>query len=687
MNTVRLDFETFSELDIADVGPVVYANHPSTRILCMSWSVTDDIGLLVDRGQYREHQQDDTDRLFSYLPGAIVEAHNAMFERCIWRFIGQDALLWPSIDAGQWRCSAAKAAACALPRNLEDACDALELPIRKDMFGNRTMKRLTKPPKTKKAKPPTPEEFEILYAYCDNDVDAETGLSETLPDLTPFELEVWRVDQQMNTRGFPVDVTGAEKAIRLAEQWATLLNDELFILTDGKVERATQRERILAWLQDNGLKGIFDTQAATLDWHLRNRFTNVPGIIYRVLEIVRSIGRSSVTKYKTLVETAHDGRLHDTQMYCGAGTGRWTAKRFQPQNLVRGKIEDMDDAWSSINRDDLETVQMFYGDPFEFLSHAIRGAICAPDGYELYAADYNAVETRVIFWLSDEQKSLNVFRSPKPNEDIYTVTACDIYGRHITKSNKVEREVGKRATLGLGFGMGYVKFLMTCRTYNVAKFMTSQILEIMSKDELRETADYINRKDWTRCAALGMTLEDLPELALTNYIVRRYRARYKDTVVKMWTRIENAAKSAITNPGVPFETNKLRYLYDGERFLTCLLPSGRSIYYPFPLLTDGRLSHMDIDSQTKQWVRQETYGGKLSENAVQATARDVMASAIVRLDRHGVYELLMMVHDEIVSMARNGSVDEYEKIIAAVPDWAEGLPIKAEGWRGKRYKK
>lgn len=687
MITVRLDFETYSELDIGDVGPVVYANHSSTRILIMSWSATNDLLGTIDRGRYVPNEQDDTERLFSYLPGATVEAHNAMFEKCIWEFIGQGGLFWDVIAPDQWRCSAAKAAACALPRNLEDACDALELTVRKDMTGNRVMKKLTRPAKAKKVKPPTRDEFEQLFAYCDNDVDAETGLSEALPDLTDFELEVWRTDQRMNARGIPVDVPGALKAIRLADQWAELLNDELSAITGGTITRATQRERVLAWLQEYPRNvPVWDTQALTFDVLLASGMKEYPRDVRRVVEIVRSIGRSSISKYRILVETAHNGRLHDTQLYCGAGTGRWTAKRFQPQNLVRGTIKDMNAAWRSIHRDDLEMIQLLHGDPFEFLSHAIRGAVLAPDGYELYAADYNAVETRVLFWLADEQIGLDVFRNPKPKEDIYTVTACDIYGRYINKENSSEREVGKRAVLGLGFGMGYVKFLITCRNYGV-KFTVAQILDIMSKDEVRETADYINRKDWKRCAAMGMTLEDLPELALMNFIVRRYRTRYKDTVAKMWTRVENAAKGAVTNPGVPFETNKLRYLYDGHRFLTCQLPSGRSIFYPFPTLNDDRLTHMGIDGKTKQWVIEDTYGGKLTENAVQAVARDLMAASAVRLDRGGRYELLMMVHDEVVSMSQNGNVKEYCDLIATVPDWAEGLPVKAEGWSGKRYKK
>lgn len=683
---VFIDFEAYSELSIVDVGPEVYSRHASTRILCLS--ARD----FLERVQYIPGLQNERalDWLFALTAdqNTEVEAHNVMTERCMWQNVGVARHFWPDIQEHQWRCSAAKAAACALPRSLEDACDALRLPIRKDMTGNRIMKRLSRPAKvTKKYRPPSPEEWNAVYRYNENDTAAEEGLSNSTPELTPFELEVWRADQRMNLRGIPVDVPGSQCAIELAESWTNKLNSELCVLTGGAADRATQRQRVLDFLQTRGVP-IYDTVALTLDTVLTNG-TPLDPTSRRAIEIMRSIGRSSVTKYQTLVETQHNGRLHDTQMYHGATTGRWTAKRFQPHNLPARNliVQDMHEAWRLIHSKDLDTIRILYGDPMEFLSHALRGAVLADPGTELYVSDYNAVETRVLFWLADEQEGLELFRNPKPGEDIYTTFACDIYGRHITKKDKNEREVGKRAVLGLGFNMGYVKFLLTCWSYGI-KFTLSQILEIMPRDEFDNAIDYIRKKDWARCAKAGLTLDNLPELAFMNFVVRKYRTRYRNTVVKLWTGAENCMKAAILFPTKRYSTGRCIFQYDGERFLTITLPSGRALYYPFPEVDeDGRISFMTVDSKTHQWVREDTYGGKTTENATQATARDLMAAGLVRLDRTKKYKPVMLVHDEIISQAAHGDMDEYNALVAAVPEWAPDLPIVAEGWHGTRYKK
>lgn len=703
MTLVHIDFETFSEVSLADVGPVVYSKHPSTRILCMSWRTKDDDGIWVSETMPDDHvplrrlfNKPALDRLFKLirLPSTLVEAHNVMFERCVWGNIGQDRYLWPSILTEQWRCSAAKAAACAIPRALEDAGAALHLHVVKDMAGNRVMKRLSKPAKKRKVfKPIPPEDWTAVYEYNEQDVAAEQALSEALPDLDARELAVWKMDQRINARGIPCDVEGAQKAVALAEDWTAALNIELNDITQGAVTKATQRQRVLGWLQAAGVD-LWNTQAQTLDTYLDGESEDdALGLVdpkaRRVIEIVRSIGRSSVGKYQTLIDTAHDGRLHDTQLYHGATTGRWTAKRFQPHNIPRGDAFNsnakMAAAWEYIHASDLDGIRLFYGDPMTFLSHVLRGVIQADAGKLLYCGDYSAVETRVLFWLADELKGLGVFAR---NADIYIDMAADIYGHPYEAVTKHEREVGKRAVLGLGFGMGYIKFLITCRGYGI-RFSLTQILEIVGKEQLRAIAAWINAKDWPRCRAAGMTLADLPELALMRFIVNRYRARYKDTVVKLWHSDEDAAKKAFENPGIEFTSGKSKWLYDAERFLTAELPSGRKLFYPYPALDEDGLTHMGIDSKTHQWVRERTYGGKLVENRVQATARDVMADAGMRLDVvGGVYEdVIMFVHDEIVCQSASGNVDEFTRIISKAPTWAAGLPIKAESWCGKRYRK
>lgn len=698
MSIATIDFETYSELSLPEVGPVVYTCHPSTRILCLSWRIEHDNlddfqGLWLPDGT-----ADDIQDLFDVIyRGYLVEAHNAMFEKCVWRFIGQDKLSWPAVPVNNWRCSAAKAAACALPRALEDAAVALDLQHKKNMDGHRVMKRVSKPPKiTKKYKGPTAEDYEKLYEYCADDTLVERELSASLPALHPIEFEIWQMDQEMNARGIDVDIEGAKRAVALASNWTNAMNTELEALTQGKVKKATQRQALLAWLKDQGVK-LYDTKALTLDtllddaeaWEDVEIETAHSERAKRAIEIMRSIGKSSVSKYQKIIETSYEGRLHDTMMYAGATTLRWTGKRVQPHNFPRGKFktnEDMERAWQMIRYADPEWIGVEYGDLMHFLSNALKGVIVAPEGEYLHGGDYEQVETRFLFWLAGEETGLDVFRNPVKGVDIYTVTATDIYGRSITKDDEDERQIGKRAVLGLGFGMGFIKFLITCRGFGI-RFTTEQIVEILGIEKLRETADYINKKRWPECAAAGMTLADLPELAFMFFVVTRYRTRYQDTICKLWKYTENCAKAAFLNPGGSFTYGRCTWHYDGKRFLTNTKPNGCKLYYPFPSLDDEGLTFMGVHPKTRQWMRERTYGGKLVENMVQAIARDFMAAAMVRCEKSGKYKVVLTVHDEVVARAKDGNSVEYAALLSECPPWAVGIPVKAGCWQGKRYRK
>ncbi len=711
---VHIDFETHSELDLLKVGAWVYSRHPSTRILCLSWRTTDAHGIWVSENIPADHvplqrlfNKPALDRLFKLIatPGTLVEAHNVFFEKCIWWNIAEAQMFWPSIQMDQWRCSAAKAATCGLPRALGDAGRAMHLDVTKDESARRVMLKLSRTAKG------TKEEWDTLYKYCENDTAAEQALSEALPDLSPDELEMWQIDQEMNLRGIPCDTAGAQKAITILSAWTTALNEELSKITDGRVTKATQRQCLLPWMQENGA-AIYDTQADTIDALLKHGDALLPQV-RRAAEILQGIGRSSTAKYITLVVSSENDVMRDTQMYHGAGTGRWTARRFQPHNIPRGNIKAMDFAWQLVHEVAIEDIQLLFGDIMKFLSHAIRGVIRAEDGYLLYCGDYAAIETRVLFWIANELSALAVLS--RPDGDMYLELASDIYGRKVTKKEEQARQLGKQATLGLGFRMGYVKFLLTCRKYKI-KFTLKQIAEIVPPQQHAEIAQWISEKDWGRCQAAGMTLDDLPELTLMKFVVDRYRLKFKDTVGKLWEEVENAAKAAVQMPGRRFWAGKCVWEMWKE-FLRVRLPSGRFLYYPFPELeekSDGyrpkdcvlkeivdrrlvklpfsglnrfELSYMGEDSQTRQWVRERTYSGKITENIVQATARDVMCDGIRRNKKAGIYELLMLVHDEIVTQSKRGNLEEFNAVISVAPEWAPTLPMKAESWCGVRYKK
>ncbi len=692
---IILDFETKSEADLKKVGAWKYSLHPSTDVLCASWTVSTGEKGFWHRGHPCISAMPPPQRLFDLVadPRCIIYAHNAFFERAIWRNICVPKLGWPALDETRLRCSAAQAAACGLPRALGMVGHALKLDVVKDDEGKRVMMKLSKPARPTKKNPDKHwnedlDDLMVMWDYCDQDVAAEAALHSALPTLSTREHRIWEASEAMNLRGIPIDVQGAQRALELAAEHVQGLNRELSAITG--LTSAGQRAKVTNWLRDQGVT-IEDTTAGTLDALLAD--PGLPERSRRVIEIVRSAGRTSTKKYDAMIEMAcPDARARGLVMYHGASTGRWAGMGIQPHNFPRGRKDinkNMDAAWDAIHHADLLDIELCYGDPMEFLSSALRGAIKAPDGRIFYCGDYAAIEARVIFWLADEKHGLSLFRR---NEDVYCDMASDIYGRKITKANELERMFGKQAILGLGFQMGFIKFLVTCQGYGI-KFTKKQIIDIVGAGNFANICEWIQTKAWkmVKKQMPDATADDVASLALMKYVVERYRSRYP-AIPKLWEAYNTAAISAVSNPGKVYRTGRVTWAMRGN-FLCCKLPSGRIMRYPFPQVEATRngikLTYMTVDSMTKQWIRVDTYGGKLAENVTQAVARDVQADADVRLEDSGVYFPVMTVHDELVSEADEGagSLKEYGDLMVIGSEWADGLPIAVECWKGKRYRK
>lgn len=750
-----IDFETRSECDLLKCGGSVYSEHPTTEAMWLKYRLPSGakgewhMALL----HHRIRESPPPQELFDWIAdGGLVEAHNAFFERMIWKNVMVKRHGWPPVPHEQWRCSAAKTSSFALPRALGAACAALGLPVQKDDVGRRLMLKMCKPRKPRKADKddfrargipyaewPTlwhddPEDFFRLGLYCETDVDSEHGLSLALRDLTPTELRLWQMDQEMNERGITCDLVMARAAFGLAEGEKTRLNGELEDLTDGQVERASQRARFKDWVNVNGVP-LPDTQAPTLDEFVADPET--PDLVRRALEIVKDVNRTSTAKYEAMtLMTSADGTLKDTFMYHGASTGRWAGKGVQPHNFVRGTVKavtsDPDTAAAVISRGDREWIELVYGRgmTMEVLSSALRAALMAPEGKELMVADYAAIEARVVFWLADAQTALDVFRR---GEDIYMDMATGIYGYrvHDKMAQADERQMGKQSILGLGFGMGFLTFLLTCRKYNIT-FTRAQVLKIVGNgfpDLERRVREYFegDKRRARRLVDEGIDLEaSMHEMVLMQYVVDQYRDRYPE-VKQMWSDLEAGAIRAVKQRGTVVRTGKIEWKLTG-RFLHARLPSGRLLSYCDPRVTQGKtpwgtvsekLKFMGVDPYTKKWGLMETYGGMLCENVVQATARDLMAGAMLRLHDHPAYELVGSVHDEVVCQvadvyegereveypepkkgyppvdpssrvsrrAAYQSCREFEAILSDKPAWAEGCPVEAEAWRGRRYRK
>ncbi len=364
-----IDFETRSTCDLRACGSWKYSLDPTTQIMC-----------LVYRLPYWEPGRtelwhpafphlalpESTDEenifeLFDWIEaGELVEAHNAWFERGIWTNILVPRYQFPPIQPNQWRCSAAKAAAHALPRHLADAGAALGLSVVKDDTGHRLMLQMSKPRKARKAEREakvkgvlwweTREKIEELWAYCRQDVLAEEALSEAIPDLNDQESTLYGLDQQINERGFQIDRQAVKTAMKLIKRETVRLNKELYQLTGRTVKRATQRAQILRWLVESEGVDIWDTQAATIDAFLAPTCqTPVSPSARRVLQIVRLLGRSSTAKYEAMRNwMAPDGRVRGAVIYHGATTGRWTGAGVQPHNFPKGKIRDQEGLWANL---------------------------------------------------------------------------------------------------------------------------------------------------------------------------------------------------------------------------------------------------------------------------------------------------------------------------------------------------
>lgn len=765
-----IDFETRSACNLKAKGSWQYARDKSTEAMCLAYLLPG-VGQEVElwHAGYSHFMIDESPaptELFAYiLAGGLVEAHNVFFERVIWFHVMHKRHKWPLIPPYQLRCSAAKCSAHALPRDLGTAAIAMGVSEEKDVEGRKLMLKMSKPRKPRKAEveewqlehgkkvmPPifheTEEDLARLWSYCKQDVITEHALSGYVPELSREELLVWQMDQDMNWKGAKFDVALAKAALAMADRYKAKLNGELEIITG--IEAGTKRAQIVEWLLENENLELPDTTKDTLEWYVER--VEMSGRARRIIEIMMQVNKTSTRKFTAILNYAdsEDSRIRDLLMYHGAGTGRWAGKGVQVQNFPKGEFDDfdMDECCQWVLDGELEWIETLYTDVLAFLSAIIRGTIIPEDGRDFMVADYSAIEARVVLWLANAEGALDVFRR---GDDIYCDMASGIYGRHITKADKQERQFGKQAVLGLGYGMGFITFLLTCRKYKI-HFSRDQVLGIMGIEKLLMHESWITnylRLDGDPLPRPGMTPDEVKkqrasgkiaaisrrrivdaredpraivhELALMRYTVQVYRARYPQ-VKDMWTEQEQAAIKAVidwqdavkikmeefpeisfeehkaSTPGVEVDCGKVTwFVAQGGKFLHCRLPSGRLLSYVDPRIKwqetpwgekRPALRYMRMGMANK-WERTATYGGKFVENITQAVARDIMASAMVEAWQDSPYDTIASIHDELVCEVDQGvgSEEEFEALMGNIKPWAEGCPITAEAVRFRRYRK
>lgn len=701
------------------VGAAVYTEHPSFEVLTLSYNLKDGRGIR----RWKPGQPAPQD-LFDYLArGGLVESHNCGFEFWVWWNYLHRRLGWPMIPHDQQRCSMAKARAHGLPGGLAPLGSVLGAQVQKDKDGKALLDMFSVPRNPTKADPRTrirpaddPVAAERLYRYCDTDIATEAEVSALVPDLSPGELQWWKIDQLINRRGVQIDVPTVEAAINVIEQAFARYNAELCALTGGAVQRASELEKLKAWLKTQGVYA-HSMDADALEELMKER-ARFPAAAARAIEIRALIGSASVKKcYAMRNQATQAGRLHELFGYHAARTGRTNGMGPQPTNLpnsgpdvarcqcgrhygthryscpwcgalaagskeIEWCAEAAADAIACIQTGALATVEHYFGDAVNIVSACLRGMFIAAPGYDLVSSDYTAIEAVVLAQLAGEQWRIDLF---KGGGKIYEASGAKIQGityeeaiayKARTGNHHPCRKVGKVAELA----GGYQGWIGAYKQFGADEFMTDQ--------EIKQ-------------AILAWRLA-------SPMIVRMWGGQFVDAngmpapsffrnVTPRLTGLEGMAIAAVMYPGQIFDYRGIKYFVYGD-VLYCELLSGRRIAYHRPRLRDDgaggqNLSFEGWNTNPKNgpigWIRMDTYGGKLTENVVQATARDILVHAIVNLWKAG-YAVVMHVYDEIIAevLRGHGSVEELESIMGQMPAYAEGWPVAAHGgWRGQRYRK
>ena len=650
-----VDIETYSSVDLAGSGVYAYTEAPDFDILLIGYKFDDEAEvhvidtLAVDRDfdpelyEFREALTD---------PGIIKTAFNANFERtCLAKWTGA------AMPPEEWRCTMIKALTLGLPGNLADVGIAMGLPEEKlkDPQGKALIQFFSKPCKptrtngqrTRNLPAHDPAKWKLFIEYNRQDVVTEQEILRQLDIYkTPeSEQQLWALDQHMNDNGVKLDIPMVEKIVEYDTQRRQELQEEAKVLTG--LANPNSLAQLKKWLSKQGVTMTSvtkDTIAATLQ-------TDIPDSVRRMLEIRTALGKTSVAKYSTmLTAVCQDHRLRGILQFYGANrSGRWAGRLVQTHNLAKNSLPDLDLARELAAAGDFDTLATLFGETAFVFSELIRTAFIPSDGCRFVVSDFAAIEARVLAWIAGEEWTLEAFRQGK---DIYCETASMMYRVPVEKhgQNSHLRQKGKVAVLACGYqgGVGAMKRMDKGGS--------------IPEDELQSVVD-----QWREA---------------------------NPKVVKLWRTCELAAKTAIQEHRTVRLAHGIAFSYI-NRNLFIQLPSGRKLcYWDTRLKQDdytGRLSitYMGVNQETKQWGETETYGGKLVENIVQATARDCLAVAMARVSALG-YKIVMHVHDEMIVDVPNTDTEAPGRInaIMAQPiDWAEGLPLKGDTYETPFYKK
>ena len=639
-----IDIETYSSAPLPRCGVYRYCDAPDFEILLFSYAFDDEPVQTIDLASGEMLPKEVISALED--PDIIKVAYNAQFERvCLSRYLGH----W--LDPHQWRCTMVMAAYLTLPGRLADAAVALGTTEKKMEEGKDLIRYFSvpcKPSKTNGGRTrnlPTdaPEKWAVYRQYNAQDVEVERAIRKALEkySLPEQEWELYALDQQINDRGVRVDKKLVKNAIAVDAVFAQAAYQRAKELTG--LENPGSVNQLKAWLADQDMpmeslaKKIVQEKAAQTD-----------GIVAELLNLRLELSKTSVKKYEAMARcVCRDGRVHGLLQFYGANrTGRWAGRLVQAQNLPQNHLPDLELARDIVKIGDEELLDTLFASVPGTLSELIRTAFIPKDGCRFLVADFSAIEARVLAWLANEEWVLEEFRG---QGKIYEATASRMF--HIPQESIVKgnpnyeyRQKGKQATLSCGYGGGV----------GALKAMGAK----MPEEEMQPLVD-------------------------------AWRAA-NPNIVAFWSALDRAARTVIRKKTSARVGKVTLYWQDDKMFMR--LPSGRNLCYQSPHFTGNRFGSDAIGyyapNAAGQMVVQETFGGKLAENATQAIARDILAHALLTLEKNG-YPVIFHVHDEaVIEMPiGQGSLEEACRLMAIAPDWAKELPLRADGYECAYYRK
>lgn len=706
MTVLFLDLETFSTVPIKH-GTHAYAE--AAEVMVFAYAIDEEpvivLDLINDPNALCEMEE-----VLSYVGNYVttVVAHNSHFDRTVLRHCGYD------IPVQHWHDTMVRALCHGLPGSLDKLSDIFKLGDKaKDKEGKKLIQLFCVPrPKKQKLRRATkdthPAEWQKFLDYAELDIEAMRVLYKRLPrwNYQGAELDLWLLDQKINDRGVTVDLDLANAAIETVTEEQKRLKVKTNHATFGEVGSATQRAKLLKFINEYWELDLPDLKADTIDKILKD---DPPWDLRDLLLTRLQASTTSTTKYKRVVSgVSSDGRLRGLIQFCGAPrTARDAGRLLQPQNLMRPTMKNaaIEDGIAAMKGG---YAAQAYDNVMEVAANAMRGVIVASEGKKLVVADLSNIEGVSAAWLAQEDWKLTAFRAyfAGKGEDLYKTAYARMFNVDPSEVGEgSKRQIGKVAELMLQYEGGVGAFLTGAATYGID-------LDAMAQGAIDMLPANI-RREANKAFGWAMKKDKTYGLAENTFIVcdafkRMWREAHPG-ITAMWALLDEAMREAVETPSKEFPVGTLTVKRDGK-WLKIILPSGRALSYPSPKVERGKISYMGLSTFSRQWKRISTYGGKAFENVTQAFARDIFKGTDMlpgndnilttqhRIEAAG-YNILIPVHDELVTeiwdgesllpgtVCAMGSAEHLSSLMATPPRWASDIPLAAKGFETYRYRK